>query len=212
VHGEWVKCRINEGMGDWNAFLSCRRWHCDLAVSESSLPLVLHLNRDVPVVVKRFPHGLRVPSRDRSSRRLLVLRYQERRRLCLDGREAAKANERAAEANRIAEGERLERVKIEQRLAWRSLEDTDQQQRIVSKLKKFPGTPFVLRVFQELEAFRLLNRIVDILHSAIWVQKPIVAAMEISTKHGAAGMTVSSGIMVSIDPSRASQLGPAGRL
>jgi hypothetical protein len=78
-------------------------------------------------------------------------------------------------------------------------------------LKKFPGTPFTIRVFQEPEAFRLLNQIVDILHSANWAQKPIVAAVEVSTKYGAAGLTVSSGIIASVDPSRASELGPAAK-
>jgi hypothetical protein len=123
----------------------------------------------------------------------------------------ASSRARAEEARQIAERERLERVKIEERLAWRSLGGADQQQRIVTKLKKFPGTPFVLRVFQEPEALRLLNQVVDILHSATWVQKPIVAATEISTKHGAAGISLGLGIIISVDPSRASELGPAGK-
>lgn len=117
---------------------------------------------------------------------------------------------RAAEANRIAEAERLERIKIEEKLAWRSL-TADQQQKIVSKLIKFPGTPFQVRVFQEPEALRFMNQILDILHSANWAQLPIVAAMEITTKYGTVGVSLSAGVIINVDASHESDLGPAGK-
>jgi len=123
---------------------------------------------------------------------------------------AAEANARAAEANRIAEGERLERVKIEEKLAWRSL-TADQHKRIVAKLSKFPGTPFQLRVFQDPEALKFMNQIADILHAATWVQLPIVAAMEISSKYGSVGVSLSAGVIITVDTSRESDLGPAGK-
>lgn len=125
--------------------------------------------------------------------------------------EIASSSARAEEAKRLAERERLERVKIEERLAWRSLAAVDQQQRLVSKLKTFAGIPFTIRVFQEPEALRLLNQIVEILHSASWAQKPIVAAMEVSTKYGAAGISVDSGIIIRVDQRRAHEFGAAGK-
>jgi uncharacterized OsmC-like protein len=124
--------------------------------------------------------------------------------------QAAEANARAAEANRIAEGERLERVKLEEKLAWRSL-SADQHKRIVAKLSKFSGTPFQLRVFQDPESLKFMNQIADILHSATWTQLPIVAAMEISSKYGTVGVSLSAGVIITVDMSRESDLGPAGK-
>jgi hypothetical protein len=52
--------------------------------------------------------------------------------------QAAKANERAAEANRVAEAERLARLKIEDRLADRRL-TAEQQKVLADKLRAYPG-------------------------------------------------------------------------
>jgi hypothetical protein len=117
---------------------------------------------------------------------------------------------RAAEANKIAETERLERIKIEEKLAWRSL-SADQQQQIISKLVRFRGAPFQVRVFQEPEALRFMNQMLDILHSANWTQLPIVAAMEITTKYGTVGISLGAGVSIYVDASHESDLGPAGK-
>ncbi len=85
-------------------------------------------------------------------------------------KDAAVANERAAEANRIAEGERLARLKLENRLAPRILND-DQQQRIESKIKRFTGTPYELAVDPVPEAINLLRTVDAILRSSDWTNK-----------------------------------------
>jgi hypothetical protein len=55
----------------------------------------------------------------------------------------AKADQRAAEANRLAEQEHLARVRIEDKLAGWKL-DASAQTRIIQKLAPFKGTPFDL--------------------------------------------------------------------
>jgi hypothetical protein len=85
-------------------------------------------------------------------------------------KEAALANERAAEANKIAEGERLARIKIEHKLAPRILSD-ENQKRIESKLKPFAGMPYELGLNAVPEAINLANTIDKILRSAGWVNK-----------------------------------------
>jgi hypothetical protein len=85
-------------------------------------------------------------------------------------RDAAVANERAAEANKIAEGERLARLKLEKRLAPRTL-NNDQQRRIESKIKPFSGTPYELAVDPVPEAINLLKTVDAILRSSGWTNK-----------------------------------------
>ncbi len=82
-------------------------------------------------------------------------------------KDAALANERAAEANKIAEGERLARLKIEQRLAPRKLND-DQQKRIEAKVKPFANTAYELAVNPVPEAVDLLSTIDTVLRAAGW--------------------------------------------
>jgi hypothetical protein len=53
-------------------------------------------------------------------------------------KDIAQANERAAEANKKAEEERLARIKIEEKMAWRHL-SPEQQERIEVKLRPFAG-------------------------------------------------------------------------
>jgi len=78
--------------------------------------------------------------------------------------EIAKANERAADANKLAEEERLARLKLEEKLADRTF-DEKQQERIEAKLKPFPGTPYQLGVDPTPEAIRFLTLIDIILRS-----------------------------------------------
>jgi uncharacterized protein YdbL (DUF1318 family) len=123
----------------------------------------------------------------------------------------AEANARAAEAMKAAEQERLARVKIEEKLAWRDL-NPEKQRRVEAKLKKFTGTEFEIRVFQEPEALHLLNIMVEILHLAGWIQRPVDAAMEVSTKYGAAGISVDAGIRILADPKHSDLRVPASAL
>ncbi len=82
--------------------------------------------------------------------------------------EIAQANTRAAEANRIAESERLARMKIEQRLADRSLTDA-QLTAIADKVKPFSGQEFLVTTYWGLkEPLSITNRIYAALDSAGW--------------------------------------------
>ena len=105
----------------------------------------------------------------------------------------------AANAKGLAEKERLARLKIEESLAPREL-NADQQGKLATLLRKFSGTEFEIRVFKDPEPLKLLNILVEVLHSAGWVQKPVEAAMEISTKYGVAGFTLDTGVRIRIDP------------
>jgi hypothetical protein len=60
----------------------------------------------------------------------------------------ASANSRAAEAMRIAEQERLARVKIEERLAWLDL-SPEQEKSLSSKMQPFTGQRFKLITYQD---------------------------------------------------------------
>jgi hypothetical protein len=81
---------------------------------------------------------------------------------------AASAEERAAEANRIAESERLARVQIEERLRGWTLTG-EAEARLVEKLKPFAKTPFDLSV-NPLEE-RFMVALDDALIEAGWERK-----------------------------------------
>ena len=85
-------------------------------------------------------------------------------------KDAALANERAPEANKIAEGERLARLKLEEKLAPRNL-GQEPRHRIEGKLKAFPGTPYELGVNPVPEATRFLEVIDGVLRSSGWDNK-----------------------------------------
>lgn len=127
---------------------------------------------------------------------------------------AAKANERAQGLEnenlklkgtvatlqeRAAKAEK-DLLEVQERLAWRDL-SVEQQARILAKLKKHSGAEFDIRVFQEPEALRFLNIMIEILHSAGWIQRPVDAAFEITTKYGVAGVSLSGGVIVRNAPS-----------
>lgn len=111
------------------------------------------------------------------------------------------------ESKRIAKDKEAQ---LEEKLAWRSL-STDQHQKIVTKLSKFPGTAFQLRVFLDPEALKFMNQLADILHSAAWEQLPVVATTEVSGKYASAGVSYSAGVIITVDQSRESDLGLAGK-
>lgn len=119
----------------------------------------------------------------------------------------AEANRVAAEANQIAESERLARVKIEERLAGWSLEP-EAQARLTDRLKPFAKTPFDLSV-NPAEA-RFMEILDGILTKAGWSRqqpkpsgpsRPGFLNIPILVD-GKAGMSTASGISVGVAQER----------
>ncbi len=87
--------------------------------------------------------------------------------------DVAKANERASEANRVAEGERLARLKIEERLAPRSL-SKEQSDELTAALGKFPGQKIEIMEYSlSREASSLSQKIQAAFVAAKWDAKVI---------------------------------------
>lgn len=86
-------------------------------------------------------------------------------------------------------------LEVQGRLAWRDL-NVEQQARVLGKVKEHSGAEFDIRVFQEPEALRFLNIVVEVLHAAGWIQRPVDGVFEIGTKYGNAGVTLSGGVIV----------------
>ena len=81
---------------------------------------------------------------------------------------AAEAQQRAAEANLRAEEERLARLKIEERLAPRSLTRA-QQATLTGRLKPFPGTAInVLQIGESPEITNFRSQLVSAIRAAGW--------------------------------------------
>lgn len=86
--------------------------------------------------------------------------------------QAAEANARAAEANKKAEEERLARLKIEARLAPRTLTGT-QQQAIIDKIRPFAQQQFEFASYQEdQEVHGLVLTLIQTLLAAGWKGLP----------------------------------------
>jgi hypothetical protein len=81
----------------------------------------------------------------------------------------AEATARAAEANQKAEEEKLARVKIEERIAWRKL-DAAQANQILSVAKQFSGQEYALTVSTDPEAMNLMGIVDEVLHIAGWIR------------------------------------------
>jgi hypothetical protein len=114
--------------------------------------------------------------------------------------QAALANERAAEANKKAEEERLARLKLEARLAPRTLTGTQQIQ-ITEKLKSFAGVQFEFASYQEdQEVGGLVVTLIPLLQRADWVGLP-------AREFLMGGLVV--GVVVEFSPASEQQLGPA---
>jgi hypothetical protein len=103
----------------------------------------------------------------------------------------AEANARAAEANRIAEGERLARIKLEKEMAWRSL-DSEQVAKLVSELNRFAGQPFEIITYpNDPEALSFSRELTDALAKAGW--RP-------EQSNGFLGFQVEIGITIEVAP------------
>jgi hypothetical protein len=80
----------------------------------------------------------------------------------------AKANERASAANETAEREKLERLKLEARLAARTLTASPKEQ-LVNTLSQFSGVETDVVIFEGTpEVYEFANEIVGILEMAKW--------------------------------------------
>src|SRR5258708_3531474 len=107
-----------------------------------------------------------------------------------------------AEAHREAEADRLARIKIEEKMAWRTV-PPEKQQAIVSQLKKFSGQPFTIRTFQDDdEAVNLTRIVLKLLLAAGWNRK--------ESPHVMAFVHL-DGISVEVAPSRAADFEPAAK-
>jgi hypothetical protein len=105
-------------------------------------------------------------------------------------KEAAAANERAAEANKIAEGEKLARIKLEARLAPREL-NASQQTEIRERLKAIGRNDLDVFVYGDTpEIVRLAGAIVSSAHPVWNVRAWAVIS----------GQTAVTGILVSTRP------------
>lgn len=97
-----------------------------------------------------------------------VLSKRQDERIARISRDVAEANARAAEANRVAEEEKLARLKIEERLAWRVL-TSEQEARIASKLSAFKGNPVTVGTSPAtVEAGRFAKQLQEVLARAGW--------------------------------------------
>jgi hypothetical protein len=114
---------------------------------------------------------------------------------------AAEATARAAEANRIAEEEKLARVKLETRLAPRRL-SAESQEAVVNAIKRFTPQSFdILSYADDPESTRLANDIYAILQRAGWLDE---------SSSNSWLFTLITGVVVEFAPSKADTVGLAG--
>jgi hypothetical protein len=113
---------------------------------------------------------------------------------------AAEATARAAEANRIAEEEKLARVKLEARLAPRLLPG-ESQQAVVNAIKQFAPQSFDIVLYaDDPESTHLADDIDAICHRAGWVEESSNSWL----------FTLVTGVVVEFAPSKADTVGIAG--
>jgi hypothetical protein len=111
----------------------------------------------------------------------------------------------AREAERQAEAERLERVKLQEKISWRTL-NTEQKNRIVSKISSFAGQQYILGVSSDPESVNFLKTIEEILDRAKAVRLRPTGQL-ISPDHDAS-IAMKSEVVVMAAPSRLNVLGP----
>lgn len=120
-------------------------------------------------------------------------------------KDAALALQHAADANRIAEEERLKRVQIEEKMKPRSLKPDP---KVVSALARYQGTEYTFSsVFADEESINLLKQVDSILHNVGWKRiKPSHAYPAINVYGNEQDFDVPtaliSGIKISVDSSQ----------
>ena len=123
---------------------------------------------------------------------------------------AAHAEDRAAQANKAAEAERLARVRIEEKLGgWRL--DAVAQERVIAKLKAYKSIPFDLGANPTEVVF--METIDGILSAAGWRRLAPNSGGAIANVllNGKARINYVSGIFVEVAPSRLAEWTPAAR-
>ena len=120
-------------------------------------------------VILAFVGGVASIMFRRYNRQLVaVTEVQNREEKAANEKAIAEANARAADANKIAEQERLARLQLEARLAPRSL-SSEQAADLTSKLREFSGTKIDICEYpNDFEVARLTNPIVESLKAAGW--------------------------------------------
>lgn len=110
------------------------------------------------------------------------------------------ADARGAEANRIAEGERLARLTLEKEMAWRSL-NQEQSARLIEAARPFQGQVFDLVTYQDdPEAKNFANVIAHALIDAGWKLEPPSAFL---------AFQIELGVKFEIAPSKEQEFAPA---
>lgn len=100
---------------------------------------------------------------------------------------AAHAEQQAAESNRIAEQERLARVKIEERLAPRRI-GPKEHSAFVAALEPFAGSTVVITKLGDFEAARFGDDLVSVLKEAGWNVQVNLAGMISPPVYGLQGL------------------------
>jgi hypothetical protein len=128
----------------------------------------------------------------------LVLAESERQRAQIASlsHDTAQANAHAADANKVAEQERLARLQLEQRLAPRTLTVT-QGVELVAALRKFTNQKYVFVTYQDdREAIGFAEQINAVLQAAGW---------QIERSKGFLAFRLELGLSVMIDPNATEQ-------
>lgn len=110
----------------------------------------------------------------------------------------AQSKERAAEAEKDAAQARLDLEKFK---APRSL-TSEQQERIIARIKPFSGQLFWFSVYQDPESITVLSTLVHILKRAEWVRiDPLGDRLDFGGELGAAGIAYTDSVRVQVAPS-----------
>jgi hypothetical protein len=121
----------------------------------------------IGVVGELIAHRLERPIRSRQDTAKELEIAQLKKATADANQAAAQASERAANAERDAQTERLERTKIENRLAWRRV-DKETHDSLVSMLKPYAGTTISVVEMGDIEARTFGADIVKVFHDAGW--------------------------------------------
>jgi hypothetical protein len=165
------------------------------------LLLALTLIAAAFVVLKNNEHNRAQAKLSRAKDRTLRLELKEKDdQIAITQRQAAEANLRAAGANKIAEEERLARVKLETRLAPRSLKG-ESQESVAGAIRQFAPQPFdILWYSDDPDSANLASDLYVTFQRAGWV---------LDRSNEGLGLGGSTGVVIEFAPSKEDVLGPA---
>lgn len=122
-----------------------------------------------------------------NSRKLKVLQDQENAEQAAEIARlhsvTAEALKQAADANRTAEEERLARIKIEEKLAWRRI-DAAEHDRIVSALKPHGGAAVEVLKLGDIEAATFADDLIEALRDSGWLVTVNISGYVVPTPYG----------------------------